>query len=68
MNKFYCILCGEELSSLPIYNNGEDEKFAPSLLFCPNTKCSRFALTTVSFSSKPKEVEEKDEGKKAKKN
>jgi hypothetical protein len=66
MDKMYCILCGEELASFPLYNNGEDEKYAPSMLFCGNSKCARFALLTTVFSSK--KLKEKDEGKKAKKN
>jgi hypothetical protein len=65
MEKMYCILCGEELASIPIYNNGEDEKYAPSLLFCGNAECARFSLLTTAFSSK--KLETKDEGKDAKK-
>ena len=43
-----CIECKTELIELPFYNKGDD-KFVPSIPFCPNLKCKRHGLLTVTY-------------------
>lgn len=38
---------------LPFYNNN-DEKFVPSIPFCPNEKCVRHGLLTIVFKKAAK--------------
>ena len=45
---------------IPIFNDGKNDKFTPSLLFCDEEECERFGLLTVTF----KKGGEKDEGTK----
>lgn len=46
-----CIECKTELIELPFYNN-KDDKFVPSIPFCPNPKCKRHGFLTVTYKEK----------------
>ena len=47
----YCVNCEKLLEGVPIFNGGEEDKYASSLLFCVNPKCKRHGLLTVTFKS-----------------
>jgi len=55
-----CVVCGTPLVELPFYNNN-DEKFVPGVPFCPNEKCPRHGLLTITFR-KEKNVKGKHKG------
>ena len=48
--KLLCLACGTELMELPFYNNDND-KFVPSIPFCPNPKCERHGILTVVYKN-----------------
>lgn len=61
-----CILCGELLDLVPIYNAGKDDDFPPSFPMCNNYDCARYGLLTVVFRSTEEENEKDKKGKRKK--
>ena len=57
-----CIECESDLLELPFFNN-KDENFVPSIPFCPNAKCKRHGLLTITYKTE-KEKNVKGNGKK----
>jgi hypothetical protein len=56
----FCKKCNQPLIELPLYNNGEDDKYAPSVLYCTNDKCTRHGLLTVVYKTYMKGDESSD--------
>jgi len=52
MKELLCVSCKKPLSLVPIFNDGKDEEFASSLLFCTTEKCDRHGLLTVTYKTK----------------
>lgn len=46
-----CIVCGQPLQTVPFFNNNQDDKFAPSIPYCPNKSCANHGLLCVAFRS-----------------
>ena len=43
-----CVACKTNLSHLPFYNQNDD-RYVHSVPFCPQDKCPRFGLLTITF-------------------
>jgi hypothetical protein len=56
----YCKKCNTPLVEIPLFNNEEDDKYMPSVLFCPNEKCTRHGLLTVVYKTQIKEKDAED--------
>lgn len=55
-----CTKCKKPLKEIPLFNNGEDNLYAPSLPFCNNDKCDNFGLLTVVFKNEEEDKEGSD--------
>ena len=57
-----CIDCKTPLMEAPLYNDGKDDEFIPSLLFCNNDACDRVGLFTAVFNNDEDDKKDSDKG------